>query len=254
MWPSLGVELRKGMLALIAAGPGTGKSAVALNFAAQAGVPTLYFSADSDARTQLTRASAVLTGESVADCTRKLDSGKIPKQVEEAPLMFDFSAEPDLDAIEKAMSVYLELYGEYPHLVIVDNLGDVRYPGEGSKFDAQDSVLRWLNGMARKTGSCVVVLHHVTSSFNDTAQPIPQSGVRGQVTQIPSVIITLHRAGSYDEAVVLGASLVKNRGGRSDASGQTVTRLTFDMRNLRITEETSVGNSTTTDGRYDPFG
>ena len=81
------------------------------------------------------------------------------------------------------------------------------------------------------------MLHHVTSSFNDTAQPIPQSGVRGQVTQIPSVIITLHRAGSYDEAVVLGASLVKNRGGRSDASGQTVTRLTFDMRNLRITEE-----------------
>jgi len=26
------------------------------------------------------------------------------------------------------MSVYLELYGEYPHLVIVDNLGDARDP------------------------------------------------------------------------------------------------------------------------------
>ena len=138
--------------------------------------------------------------------------------------------------------------------MVVDNLGDVRYTGEASKFDAQDSVLRWLNGMARKTGSCVVVLHHVTGSFNDTAQPIPQSGVRGQVTQIPSVIITLHRAGSYDTATVLGASVVKNRAGRADASGQTVVRLTFDTRNLRITEETSVSSTTTTEGRYDPFG
>ena len=254
MWPSLNVELRKGMVALIAAGPGTGKSAVALNFAAQAGAPTLYFSADSDARTQLTRAAAILTGDSVAECTAKLDEGRVPKPVVEAPLMFDFRAEPDLDSIEKAMAVYKELYGEYPHLVVVDNLGDVRTTGDGNKFEAQDSVLRWLNGMARKAETCVVVLHHVTGSFNDASAPIPQSGVRGQVTQVPSVIITLHRAGSYDDTAVLGASVVKNRAGRSDASGQTVTRLTFNMRNLRITEETSAAPSTSNEGRHDPFG
>ena len=48
--------------------------------------------------------------------------------------------------------------------------------------------------------------------------------------------------------------MVKNRAGRADASGQTVVRLTFDTRNLRITEETSVASTTTTEGRYDPFG
>ena len=61
VWENLtesGTQFRRGQLALIAAGPGTGKSAFVLNYALRSGVSCMYFSADSDAFVQLARSLA----------------------------------------------------------------------------------------------------------------------------------------------------------------------------------------------------
>jgi hypothetical protein len=68
VWDALdekGTRFLRGQLCLICAGPGTGKSAFVLTYAPLAKVPTLYFSADSDAFTQLSRSLSILTGWSI---------------------------------------------------------------------------------------------------------------------------------------------------------------------------------------------
>ena len=54
------VVFRQAQLHLIAAQPGGGKTLLALWYAIQSKIPSLYFSADSDSRTIATRAGAIL--------------------------------------------------------------------------------------------------------------------------------------------------------------------------------------------------
>src|SRR5437588_8454830 len=57
-WPSLSrvdAQFHRGSLALVAAAPGVGKSAFAMNFALAAQVPTLYISMDTSPGDQVVR-------------------------------------------------------------------------------------------------------------------------------------------------------------------------------------------------------
>ncbi|MFD0384472.1 hypothetical protein ACFQ2B_26205 [Streptomyces stramineus] len=72
----LGVEIRRGELSVVVAASGTGKSVVGINLAIQSNVPTLYFSADSTAATQLSRATAIITGHDAKSIKAKLHAGR----------------------------------------------------------------------------------------------------------------------------------------------------------------------------------
>src|SRR5699024_1585879 len=77
VWENLaesGTQFRRGQLALIAAGPGTGKSAFVLNYALRSGVSCMYFSADSDAFVQLARSLAILGGLDMASAETMIRS------------------------------------------------------------------------------------------------------------------------------------------------------------------------------------
>src|SRR5690606_1197039 len=73
--------IRRGQLTLIAAGPGTGKSAVT-QFILQKGDAkgrknsVLYFSADSDADTMFKRAAAIETGWDMSEIDRLIREGQ----------------------------------------------------------------------------------------------------------------------------------------------------------------------------------
>lgn len=236
-----GTRFLRGQLALVCAGPGTGKSAFVLTYALKSQVPTLYFSADSDAFTQLTRMVAIQTGwsmERAARAVRDEDLDELVEEFADVPIRFNYNASPSLDQIQNSMAAYFQGYGDYPDLVVVDNITNIRAGGENEEdpFSGLEGLMDYLHTMARNTGACVIGLHHVTGSYNDADKPIPLSGVKGQITRVPELVLTLHRTAEEFGPETLKVSTVKNRAGRMDASGLDYVELEFNGDNMQITD------------------
>lgn len=223
----------------MAAGPGTGKSAFVLSYALRSKVSTMYFSADSDAFVQLSRALAILgdmTMSEASDLALSEDYAKIDQVIGEVPIRFSYNPSPTLDHIEKAIVAYDELHGDFPELIVVDNALDVVTEAEEDGHAGLDNLMAWLHDLARTTGSCVIVLHHVTGPFNDADKPIPLSGVKGQIGRVPELILTLHKHTEEVGADLLCVSTVKNRGQKADPSGNTFAELDFDGDRMKIVD------------------
>lgn len=224
---------RRGQLVLIAAGPGTAKSALTLALTIQSGVPSMIFSADSDAFTQMTRAISIITDIPLAETTEMVLHNAIPgeinRQMSAVPLRIDYETSPGPDDIEEILEAYWELFGEYPTIVVVDNITNVS--GVGGDDDdystGLEGLMDYLHGMARATAACVIGLHHVTGPYNDGDKPIPLGGVKGQIARVPEMVLTLHKRPLDDETSILCVSGVKVRGGKSDATGMTWAELEF---------------------------
>ena len=245
MWDALeqkGTQFRRGQLALVCAGPGTGKSAFVLAYALKSAVPTLYFSADSDAFTQLSRSVSILSGWSLERSTRAVRNMDIPDdiagQLDALPIRFNYKASPSLDVIEESLAAYDALYEDYPALIVVDNITNVRTESSDGDdpFSGLEALMDYLHEMARETGSCVIGLHHVTGPHNDGSSPVSLSGVKGQIGRVPELILTLHRVSSEFGADSLNVSTVKNRGGKSDPSGQDFASLEFVGETMKISD------------------
>ncbi|ASZ75408.1 DnaB-like dsDNA helicase [Mycobacterium phage JoshKayV] len=245
VWNALdmkGTQLRRGQLVLVCAGPGTGKSAFVLAYALKSKVPTLYFSADSDAFTQLSRSVSILSGWSLERSTRAVRDMTIPDEIgnelDALPIRFNYKASPSLDIIEESLEAYDALYEDYPALIVVDNITNVRTEGTDSDdpFAGLESLMDYLHEMARETGSCVIGLHHVTGPYNDGNKPIPLSGIKGQIGRVPEMVLTLNRVSDGFGPDSLNVSTVKNRGGKSDASGQDFASLEFVGDTMQIND------------------
>jgi hypothetical protein len=242
VWKTLeqkGTNFLRGQLALVCAGPGVGKSALILTYALKAKVPTMYFSADSDSFTQLSRSLAVLTGWDMGKTTRLVRSGNLGEAANEfqgIPIRFNYNASPDLKQIETSMLAYDEVYGDYPALVVVDNITNVHTGGDNDDdpFAGLEALMDYLHDMARSTEACVVGLHHVTGQYNDAARFIPLSGVKGQVARVPELVLTLHKAPDQFGSDSLRISTVKNRAGRADPSGADYISLHFHGDTMQI--------------------
>jgi len=238
----LDVEFRRGEFSIAAAGPGTGKSLFALNLALYGSMPVMYWSADSNATTQLSRATAMLTGENVRDVKKALLENRF-EQYEKALadkwwIRLNYEAMPTPDDMEADLKVYFEVFGCYPYLCVVDNITNV---DTGGSLDAEsftfglEGMCEYLNDMARETEAHVMALHHVTGEYSDGLKPIPLSGVKGKIGRVPSLILTIHR--DPDEPGmnrVLNVSPVKNREGFADASGNTFAKMELDSDTLRL--------------------
>ena len=242
VWDALeqkGTRFLRGQLALVCAGPGVGKSALVLSYALKAKVPTLYFSADSDAFTQLSRSLSVVTGWNMEKTTRMVREGDLGEAKDvfgDIPIRFNYSASPTPDQIELSMRAYEEVYNCHPALVVIDNITNVRTGGENDEdpFSGLESLMDYLHDMARKTQACVVGLHHVTGPFNDADKPIPLSGVKGQIARVPEMVLTLHRESDDFGPTLLNVSTVKNRGGKADPSGNSFVCLEFAGDTMQI--------------------
>lgn len=242
VWEGLsetGAVFRRGQLALVAAGPGVGKSALVLSYALRSRVSCLYFSADSDAYVQVSRSLAILEGLSMQEAGEIVlagDSKRVSSVVDGVPIRFDYNPSPSLESISMQIRSYEELYGGYPELIVVDNALDVVMEGgDIDQSQSLDALMAWLHDLARETEACVIVLHHVTGPYNDANQPIPLSGVKGQIGRVPEMILTLHKTiYGYDQPDELNVSVVKNRGFKADPTGSTFATLGFDGYRMRI--------------------
>lgn len=234
VWEGLerrGTRFLRGQLGLIVAPPGAGKSAFVLAYVVKSRVSTLYFSADSDSFTQLSRMISIELGwtlEKSSAAVRSMNLGIAAESIEDIPVRFNYSASPTLDMIELELVAYDELYGDYPELVVMDNITNiVTGSSEDDPFAGLESLMDYLHKMARDTGSFVIGLHHVTGQYNDADKPIPLSGVKGQITRVPELVLTMHRAEQFGGPDQLYVSTVKNRAGKADPSGKNFAILEF---------------------------
>jgi replicative DNA helicase len=238
-WDVNTVRIRQGQFHLIAAAPGVGKSLVALTIAMKAKVPTFYFSADSDAWTMYIRGAAMLTGWSVEDIENQIKTGNtqtIDAKInnEGGHIRFDFDSSPSFEDIDNQLLSFASVYGEYPQLIVVDNLSNV-YHGESEGFQALERTCDYLHDMARETGAAIVALHHVTGEYEDGSKPVPLSGLRGKVSKVPEVVVTLYRGGEgADRDSVMNCCPVKNRGGKADPNAGIILPLRAELERMRI--------------------
>lgn len=241
VWQSLadaGIIFRRGELVLIAAGPGTAKSALTLTQALKSMIPSYIFSADSNAYTQLSRGISILMDwdmeSSSKEALKKDLSDEVMETMSAIPLRLDYEAAPSIDHMEQQLESYWELFGEYPAIIVVDNVTNVdkMSPTDGDPFSGLEGLMDYLHTMARNTGACVFALHHVNGEYSNGDKPIPLNGIKGQIHRVPEMVLTIWKP----EPGVLGVSKVKLRGGEADQSGETWVPLRFEGKMMQITD------------------
>ncbi|MFF3672417.1 AAA family ATPase [Streptomyces sp. NPDC002120] len=236
-----GTQYIRGQLSLTVAGGGTGKSAYTLARIIKAAkpIPAIYFSADSSADIQLSRALSMLTGLRMDESKEIVRGERIydyADTLDQNPIRFNYNASPSVADVERTVSAWYELYNEDAHMIVLDNITNIRGGGAGNEedpFSGLESLMDWANDMARVTGAHVAGLHHTTGPHNNGDSPIPMNGVKGQITRVPALVLTLHKP---DEST-LAVSTVKNRAGRSDSSGNTFVELGFDGSTMTFTDD-----------------
>lgn len=212
------MKFRRGQVTLVAGSPGAGKSALATTLALYVDVPTIYFSADSDKMTFGSRAMAAALGILLNDAEELL-----LEKNEEAISRLDrttghiwvnFDPAPTPKDIDEEIDCFAYIMGDYPHLVIVDNLMDVNLYGSDER-SGHDAIVDFCKQLARRTGAAVLILCHVTGPYTDGTEVIPRSGLMNKIDKRPRLILTLHK---YD-INGMGVSVVKNSNGPAEADG-----------------------------------
>lgn len=227
-------EFRYAQLHLIAAAPGIGKSIVALTAAIRSGVPTMYFSMDSDAATQYSRAASIVTGDEHSAVQEAVARGQVDRYDtalrKASHIRFVFDSNPTTDEVNEHLMAYGYAYGQWPKLIIVDNVADIFAETEGHEGLSQ--TMEWLAALAKKTGACIIGLHHVTGEYEAGDIPVPLSGLRGKISKKPVLVLTLNRVA--DNPNVINVAIVKNRGGIASARGNYGCWLQADLSRMWI--------------------
>lgn len=237
-FPSLtaaGIHFRRGGVCMVAGIPGSGKSAFALMFALRARIPTLYMSADSTAHNQALRILESMHGVDQGTAESWLD--KYPEWSSQRldlgshHIRWAFEAAPSESDIEEELDAYVTLFGEAPHLLIVDNVVDV-VAGDADEGGNLRSLMKDLNFLARHYGCCVLALHHVSESPLTKSEPCPpRSAIQWKINQTPALILTLAH---QPEGLSMWIAPVKNRTGPADASGKTAIQFMFDAGSMTL--------------------
>lgn len=223
---------------MIVAAPGVGKSIFANAYAVMSGARTLYLSMDTDPFTTSVRLVAMVAEVPMGEAERALNAGEAWSGDALAGLdhvSLAFPSNPDADEVGYRLHAYREAFGEFPELLVLDNLQNI---GVGEdEFGGQVSLLRDLQAIAVQTQTSIMVLHHATGEHDNGDEPLPQSGIRGKLSKFPALILTLYRAnfGSH-----MGVSVVKNRFGPADPAGIGVRfLLASDMQRAKLQDDTS---------------
>lgn len=238
--------IRKGQLTLVAAGPGSGKSAVVQNILHRGnGLAltdperqvnrTLYFSADSDSTTMWKRSAAIATGytqDAIDDAIFAEQITPFEQAVSRSAshMRFDYNSSPTDSYVLESIDAYASVWGSYPEVIVCDNLKNLVIDGAEGEFQALEEACGFLHDLARDTNAAVIALHHVTGEMEDGTRPIPLSGLRGKVSKTPETVLTLHRRDT-----TMFVSPVKNRNGVADASGQWILPIHVDLGRMIFT-------------------
>lgn len=207
---------RRGQVSMTAGAPGGGKSVLALAEAVHMRVPTLYISLDGDEMTVGTRLIQMATMVDQEEAERAM-LGKSQLAFDVARLVpwlsFTYPSSASTEDIAHHVWAYAEVHGDWPHLVVVDNLSDVADDDDAASLNA---AMDDLTVLARETRASVHVLHHVGGDYENGDMPIPLGGLRFKVGKKPALVCTLMNGALEGQMFV---SKVKDRFGPHDSKG-----------------------------------
>lgn len=230
---------------MIAGAPNAGKSLLALAWVAGLNLPSLVLSADTDQFTTALRAAAMATGLSMRVLEARVErEGRqaLAELIEGLDnLQFCFDPSPSLDDIDLEVKAFTEKWGSAPEVILVDNLMNV-IGDDGDEFRGLRIVMAELHDLARHSGACVIVLHHVSGEYDGTSDPPPRRALHGKVSQLPEMILTLANNGTH-----LGVACVKNRTGNHDATGKLNVWLGLDAERMALIDYKGTTSEPSTD-------
>lgn len=239
LFPSLqkaGIRFRRAQVTMIAGQPNSGKSLLALFYAIKANRPTLYVSADTDAYTTSIRAAAVVTGNQIDTIEEsfKQDGAVIYTHALSSltNLEFSFDPSPTLDDIQLMIQAYGEKYGQYPELIIIDNLMNVAALHDNEWTGMRD-IMKACHHIARETEASVFVLHHTSENEGEPTKPPARKAIQGKVSQLPEMILTVAMEPEHGEFRI---ACVKNRFAKHSAMGNDYVTLYSDASRMKLFE------------------
>lgn len=243
-----GIRIRRGQVHMVAGQPGSGKSLLSLDYAVNAGVSCLYFSADSDEDTVVNRIGAMRLGMNVSDVEDMRETPAVGMLEDELSRMQDirfvYDPTPTLDTINDELDAWEEVYGTgaMPDIIVVDNLINVVCETTDNEWQGLRHLMSALHDIARTTGSAVLILHHTSEGEGNATECQPRKALMGKVAQLPEVILTIALDPETEQFKV---AAVKNRSGKADAMARNPIILRVDLPKMRLSEPELVTPSVT---------
>ena len=114
---------------------------------------------------------------------------------------------------------------------MVDNIRNVV---KDHSYEAFAGTFKGLHHVAMETDTCVVVLHHVTRSNADMFKPLPVYAGQFSGEQDSAVVLGLWRPAAHANGV--NVSVLKQREGQFDPSGNMYQTLDFDRETYRLSD------------------
>lgn len=219
-----GVEVRHGMIIMIAGRSGSQKSGLAMWLAKEWDLSTLYFSGDMSAFTASSRLASSITGKNTEEIERIMAKGGDERDgilgaLGGSKMQFSFGSPITWRAIDEELDAYVELHNAYPEVVILDNLCD--FEGAESDYTAQMSVMASVTEMARDTGATVIILHHASDKSwdakNDPFSPPSRNEVKGGLSEKPELSLSV---ALNPNDLRFNIAVIKNRSGAQDPTAR----------------------------------
>lgn len=208
-----GIRFRMGTASYIAGTPGAMKTGLALYWVGRTNLPALYFSADSEEFEIAERCGAMVSGDTVTQVRAQPE--KYADQMDRLNMRFVFEDSPTYKDVELEVAAYAEVYGEWPKVIVIDNMLNLVGENE-NEWGAHRDHARVIHRLTRITKAAVLVLAHMGEDIKDpTNKPQPRTKLQGKVSQLPKVILSLAFDGEE-----LKVSAVKNRWGAADPAAQ----------------------------------
>ncbi|HET6917267.1 MAG TPA: AAA family ATPase [Acidimicrobiales bacterium] len=226
-----GIRPRRGNVTMIYATPASLKSMLMLYWAARMNLATLVFSADTDEYETTKRAAAMVTGRPQSEVEADWSAGRQDEYLnalEKLNIRWVFESDPTYRDLELETAAFHEAYGEFPQVIVVDNLMNV-VPEQENEWAGMRDTTKALKRLVRITDAAVFVLHHASETEKDNTKPPSRNRIQGKVSQLPEVILSIARDGNE-----LRIAAVKNRYGPGDASGEKYVTLWTDPTRCRF--------------------
>ena len=218
---------------MVAGVPNSGKSSLALHMAGAMQVPSLFFSADQDWWTTVTKFTASLTGEPARAIFGSLQPTWV-EAMESSHVWFCFDSTPSIEDIGRELDAYTEVHDEWPSVIWVDNLVNIEGAGE---YQADQWIMSELHYLARHTGALVVVLAHASEAqVSDPSRPPRRKDIINKLAKLPETVFTV--ANSDDRFLL---ALAKSRETRSDPNAERPFVLGVNFETMQFYPQASYG-------------
>lgn len=219
------MEPLRGSLCVVLGQPGVGKSAFALNWALTIPSPSVLMSLDTDLTTQAIRSASIVSGTSMADVKQnpKAWSQYLNQKVQQVRA-YDIHVSPR--EVLSIIEAEREFWGVSPALTIIDNVSNFLTDGG---YEEYRKLFVDLHRIARKGDTFILALHHVTRSAK-AGEPLTMASGQYAGEQEAEMVLGLW---SKDEDY-MNVSILKNRSGRADPSGNLHTSLRFNRETMQV--------------------